>query len=68
MVHRYPRGLPDVLNRNIDTHQIAVLPGRHAFVAVNDHDLYESPDGGETWTQVGADLPRIGSLLALADG
>ncbi|MEE9163264.1 MAG: sialidase family protein [Thermoplasmata archaeon] len=65
---RRVEGLPDVLNRNIDTHQIAVLPGGHAFVAVDDHDLYESADGGETWTQVGADLPRIGSLLALPDG
>ena len=61
-------GLPEVLNRNIDTHQIAVLPGGHAFVVVNDHDLYESTDGGEMWTQVGTDLPRIGSLLTLAAG
>ncbi|MEE9163817.1 MAG: hypothetical protein V3U17_03350, partial [Thermoplasmata archaeon] len=61
-------GLPEVLNRNIDTHQIAVLPGGHAFVAINDRDLYESTDCGETWTQVGADFPRIWSLLALSKG
>ncbi|MFQ5553410.1 MAG: WD40/YVTN/BNR-like repeat-containing protein, partial [Thermoplasmata archaeon] len=59
-------GLPDVLNRNIDTHQIAVLDGGRAFVVVNDQDLYGSEDGGATWVRVAENLPRIWSLLAVA--
>ncbi|MDX1534690.1 MAG: hypothetical protein R3291_03625, partial [Thermoplasmata archaeon] len=61
-------GLPEVLSRNIDTHQIAVFPGGHAFVAVNDRDVYESTDQGRSWKRIGSEFPRIWSLLSLPDG
>ncbi|MFQ5918764.1 MAG: hypothetical protein ACE5I4_01800 [Thermoplasmata archaeon] len=61
-------GLPPALNRNIDTHQIALLPRGSAFVVVNDRGLFASADAGKTWAQAEPEFPRIWSLLSLVNG
>lgn len=59
------RGLPETLDRNINTHQVATLPGGHAFLVVRDTRLYESQDYGATWAAVAEDLPNVNAVLAI---
>lgn len=56
-------GLPNALDRNINTFQLAALENGAAFAVVNDTTLYASEDWGQTWARVGRDLPRVAALL-----
>lgn len=58
-------GLPEDLNRNINTHQVAVRRGGEARVVVDDTHLYASRDYGATWSPTAEDLPRVWSLFPL---
>lgn len=57
------QGLPQDLNRNIDTHQLAALEGGRGLVVVDDTAVYETTDWGITWTKLEATYPRVWGLL-----
>lgn len=59
------RGLPETLNRNINTHQLAALSGGRGLVVARDTALFETEDYGETWREVASDLPNVNAVLAV---
>ena len=59
------RGLPETLNRNINTHQVLVSPAGHSALVASDTDLYATDDYGKTWHLVRKDLPTVNAILAI---
>lgn len=57
-------GLPEDLDRNINTGQVALRAGGEALVVVDDTTVYRSVDYGASWSRLRAGLPRVWSLLA----
>jgi hypothetical protein len=58
-------GLPETLNRNINTHQLAARSGGRGVVVVRDNTLFETEDYGETWREVVGELPNVNAVLSL---
>lgn len=56
-------GLPRNPGTNIDTWQVATLPGGRGFAVTGDDTLHESEDWGRTWFERRRDLPRINAIL-----
>ncbi len=59
------RGLPETVDRNINTYQLVALAGGHGFVVVADTALYETEDWAETWRLVARNLPPVNAVLAV---
>jgi photosystem II stability/assembly factor-like uncharacterized protein len=58
-------GLPENIDKNIDTFQIIIVDGACALVIIEDNILYETSDWGMTWNKVGEDYPRLFGALVL---
>ncbi|MEK6911689.1 MAG: hypothetical protein AABX36_02655, partial [Candidatus Thermoplasmatota archaeon] len=58
-------GLPDVVNRNLNTHQVAALVGGRALAVIRDTSLYVSEDWGVTWREVASQLPMVNAILVV---
>jgi photosystem II stability/assembly factor-like uncharacterized protein len=58
-------GLPDPLPAM--AYALLATDG-HLFAGLADGQIWESPDGGESWSSLRLDGDRIGSLVALAGG
>ncbi|MEE2617410.1 MAG: hypothetical protein VX677_02245 [Candidatus Poribacteria bacterium] len=58
-------GLPENIDKNIDTFQIIIVDGGCALVIIEDTILYETNDWGMTWNKVGENYPRLFGALVL---
>jgi len=61
-------GLPDGVNRNINTHQVVALPGGRGLVVVQDSILFESADWGASWGETARALPTVHAILPVIRG
>jgi photosystem II stability/assembly factor-like uncharacterized protein len=52
-------GLPETIDNNINTFQIIPMAGGHGWVIVENEQLYQTSDYGETWQRVDHDFPRL---------
>lgn len=59
------RGLPEKLERNINTGQLALLPEGRGFVVTNDDVLLTTENWGESWREVARDLPAVNAVVAV---
>lgn len=56
-------GLPDTIDRNINTHQVVCLEDGRGCAVVRDEALYETVDYGKTWRRTEIGFPPIHTLL-----
>ncbi|MFX0062665.1 MAG: WD40/YVTN/BNR-like repeat-containing protein [Candidatus Hermodarchaeota archaeon] len=57
------QGLPDSIQLNLNTHQLTVFEGGRAMIMVENTELYETEDYGETWTSTNQMLPKTYQIL-----
>lgn len=60
------KGLPESLEKNIDTHQIFILGKAHGLVMVDNSVVYETFDEGIHWRQMGS-FPRLFGGVVVPD-
>ena len=58
-------GLPEQIEKNIDTFQIITVGAANALVIVDDVSLYETDDWGASWQKTGHNYPRLFGALAV---
>ncbi len=61
-------GLPETIENNIDTFQLAAGDDGRLAVVVEDHHLYLSGDDGARWNLQSKGLPKVNAVLSVDDG
>jgi photosystem II stability/assembly factor-like uncharacterized protein len=56
-------GLPDKINRNINTYQITVGENGNAYVVVDTTKLYRTTDYGDNWKLVKEGYPKLYQII-----
>lgn len=58
-------GLPEKIDKNIDTFQIAIVDNATAMAIVEDKNLYKTNDWGLNWHKVEDDYPVLFAILLI---
>ena len=61
-------GLPDQIDRNIDTFQIIIINEATALVVIEDNQLYQTTDLGYHWHKIDQQFPRLYGGLVVNGG
>ena len=61
-------GLPDQIDRNIDTFQISIINEATALVVIEDNQLYQTTDLGYHWQKIDQQFPRLYGGLVVNEG
>jgi hypothetical protein len=59
-------GLPEKIDRNIDTYQLILEDGGTAWAVVDDRSLFRTEDRGKTWKLTGGDYPKLHSVMVVS--